>query len=924
MTAGPLVTARYQGSTRAVGQRSEYYGRVSLDLVGPPRRLYGDGAYAPPLFEPYVDALRVERESTPVELLACLPTGDTWLSQSARSLARLHAAFLIAEDPQGRLVGRAAATLAHQASLVRHVLRSPELHRVLIADEVGLGKTIEAGLLIQGLLEQNPGLRVLYLAPARLVANVYREFREKLDLHFRQYSAGEVAQADVDNDPLVVASIHRAVHPANRVRFAAVPPWDVLVVDECHHLSARGPNGQDANEQYDLVRVLIERQAPGARVILLSGTPHQGSRARFDNLLHLLRTRGESPAALSGRVIFRTKEDVRDWHGRPLFPKRDVREPHVVSLGPTYESWYADIAALYDGTGGTEAARRAATWAKGQALQWAASSVHAGLGFLCRLAIRRLDWTPEREPALAEALAALRPYKGGPPQEPVGALHRRMLAEVQRQMREHDADDMEELEEERWRPDSRALAQLMSRGTALLRSPAGHAKWLKLLDLLAETPDEKVVLFAQPVETVTALVEFLNERFGARPAVIIGGQSDEEREQQIAAFRRPEGPRLLVSSRAGGEGLNLQVARRLIHLDVPWNPMEMEQRIGRVHRFGSYQTIIVDTVVVQGTREVDTYRVAREKLRIAFGALASDQQRFETLFSRVMSLIPPQQLEEVLGAGAPGPITPEDSERLGELIEQGLRRWQEFHDEYAAQQRSIAALNPGHATWDDLRTFLSDRGGAESVAGFAVTEFREVGRQIVAEGVDVQALRLDGTIYSCGETGGMRPMAADGTVAHPLGLNVPPVARRLRASFFPDLPTGAAWLRVQGTLPEALLSRAGAGSTAVTLGVLGILRQRIRVAGGTAAEQDLELRLVLVSEEGDSREISAEHRGAVVRALLAAVRQQRPDTTGPWPARLAEAERGWLPRLGQPEEDDFAQGVRPVLWPVFAAIVEAS
>jgi len=80
------------------------------------------------------------------------------------------------------------------------------------------------------------------------------------------------------------------------------------------------------------------------------------------------------------------------------------------------------------------------------------------------------------------------------------------------------------------------------------------------------------------------------------------------------AFWRDDGPQFLVSSRAGGEGLNLQVARRLVHVAVPWNPMELEQRVGRVHRFKSRRTIIVDTIVVKDSREVDCYRIAREKL----------------------------------------------------------------------------------------------------------------------------------------------------------------------------------------------------------------------------------------------------------------------------------------------------------------------
>ena len=94
----------------------------------------------------------------------------------------------------------------------------------------------------------------------------------------------------------------------------------------------------------------------------------------------------------------------------------------------------------------------------------------------------------------------------------------------------------------------------------------------------------------------------------------------------MAAFWRPDGPRFLVSSRAGGEGINLQVARRLVHVDVPWNPMELEQRIGRVHRFGSRRTILVDTLVARESRETHAYQIARKKLvDIASALVPSDR-----------------------------------------------------------------------------------------------------------------------------------------------------------------------------------------------------------------------------------------------------------------------------------------------------------
>src|SRR5262249_32285364 len=154
------------------------------------------------------------------------------------------------------------------------------------------------------------------------------------------------------------------------------------------------------------------------------------------------------------------------------------------------------------------------------------------------------------------------------------------------------------------------LEQLIAQGVDLVCN-SGDEKWQIIKSqLLNGTGDEKVVLFAQPIETVTALARFLERESGIRPSIIIGGQDDSKRAQEVEAFKRLNGPQYLVSSRAGGEGINLQVARRLVHIDVPWNPMDLEQRVGRIHRFGSRETIIVDTVVVQDSREADAYRIA--------------------------------------------------------------------------------------------------------------------------------------------------------------------------------------------------------------------------------------------------------------------------------------------------------------------------
>ena len=126
-----------------------------------------------------------------------------------------------------------------------------------------------------------------------------------------------------------------------------------MIVDECHHLSDWAPGGGDPTRKFKLVRELIAQQGPEARVVLLSGTPHQGNIARFENLLNLLKREREPVGALAGRVIYRTKEDVRDWENRPLFPDRRVASPVVIDLGSEYRDWIESIHEFFSPSNGT-------------------------------------------------------------------------------------------------------------------------------------------------------------------------------------------------------------------------------------------------------------------------------------------------------------------------------------------------------------------------------------------------------------------------------------------------------------------------------------------------------------------------------------------------------------------------------------------
>jgi superfamily II DNA or RNA helicase len=904
--SGPLVPPY------ALLRRTEDFGMEELDLLRPPARFWSDGEPTPDGAQMHVDARRLRGIVSPAALLAEPPV-DNWMAMSRRSLARLHAWFLLVEDPQRRLEAQPIVTLAHQASVVQHIASQPFLQRVLLADEVGLGKTVEAGLLIKHVLEQKPGARVLYLAPARLVRNVRSEL-DRLGLGFRSWVASSDRDATL-KDPRVVASIHRAAYQGRIDEVISAPPWDMIIADECHHLSDWAPGGGKPVAQFKLVEKLAQKLAADGRLLLMSGTPHQGHPDRFKNLLRLLRRDGEREDVLAGRVIYRTKEDVQDWDGRPLFPKRQVNAPLVVDVGDDHQEWLGRILDFFEPAKARSRARgsqrRAAGWRASQALQWATSSVQAGLGYLVRQAVRARI-TRERLPILDEALTAMRPYRMGSHDEPLSSLFARISREVQKQLEDADVEDIEEDgDDDRWKPDIVALAALLDEGVGILRG-APDKKWELVWDrVLKPAGREKVVLFAQPIETVTTVADFIERKTGKRPAMIIGNQSEEERSREVATFWEPSGPQFLVSSRAGGEGLNLQVARRLVHLDVPWNPMELEQRIGRVHRFKSRKTILVDTVVVKDSREVDTYAFARQKLR-DIASMLVPEDRFESLFGRVMALVPPEELQDVLAQGPVGPLSDEDRKKLSELVTRGFEQWKSFHERYSSQQGEIRALDPGDATWDDLASFARIHLQAAPAEDFSALRFAWDAGEVRDLEERANVLLVGGKAFACGDYGGMPVTRADGATAERLGTNVGPMTRALRAAAFTDTATGAAHVR----WPEE-----SARPVEGVFGVVIFVRQSVRWEGGAYVEQATTLHCSVVDSKGDATHVAGKDRGPLVRALLDSTVRRDPHDDATLVEAIGSVQTDQLNALRRPSDEDRQLGVVHAVTPLFAVIV---
>lgn len=905
------MLVNYNDSVHVVFRSYEDYGFETYDLAGPPQRLSSENDITAQVISS-VDKRRVQVIPSMTQIAFESIQSGPVLAKSKRALRKLNATFLLAEDPQRRLDVRKAATLMHQVSLVQHILERPELQRVLIGDEVGLGKTIEAGLIVQRLVLQNPNHRILYLAPAKLVQNVVDEFREKLDLDARAWVAGNLSDARLESDKIIIASINKAVFGENSQKILSSGPWDVLIVDECHHLSDWGQGGGSPNQAYKLVANLLKDQNASGRLILLSGTPHQGSETRFVNILRLLSEDENNFYGASGKVIFRTKDRVADWRGKPLFPGRQINSPIVVSMGLQYEEWYQSIGSLYEIGGFGAKSIRAAGWAKGQALQWAASSVEAGLGFLVRLGIRRLGWNLENF-VLQEALIALRPYRGGSKDEPIPLLFQRINKLINNKNFDTQDIDDEDSEDGEWHPDPNLLSKLLSDGITLLKNKSGVQKWNALIKLIDEKPKEKIVLFAQPIETVLVVARLLEDHYGVKPSIIVGAQKVDDRRAEVQHFQSASGPRFLVSSRAGGEGLNLQCSRWLIHLDVPWNPMELEQRIGRVHRFGSRKTILVDTIVTAGSREVDMYQIARRKL--AMVAQHLDPEEFENLFTRVMSLLPPKELEGLMSANLirEAYVGHLDHE-LGHLVREGFKTWNDFDSKYRTQAQNIRSLDSGLADWKDIQHYLIEYCGAKEGERASFTSFEFSDGEIIAVDDYINTLQIDEKEFYVGDTGGLLPINKAGKPIMQIGLNTDLLKNQLKEHFQVNEEGSVIFLRKTKEF-DFLNIKSG------PILIFNFLVQRLRQDGISWTEISINSRFFIEGTNTILRELSSAEILKFIKILPETKKMKDANLNGIDIFELAKKESEIYQLLKKPEDMDLSIGVRHAVWPITLIVI---
>lgn len=573
--------------------------------------------------------------------------------------------------------------LPHQVVLV-HRIANANPKRFLIADEVGLGKTIEAALVLRELASRGELQRAIMIVPAGLVENWRRELNEVFNLDFEVFGAdGDVTDrktnAFAKHNRLIV-SVDTLKRPARVKRLLDAPSWDLVVFDEAHHLSVyRYGNKVKKTENFKLAEALRNHCRD---LLLLSATPHQGDHFRFWMLIRLLhpelfeneRDMVDNRYRLNAVVIRRTKADACAADGSPLFARRMVHTEGF-NLSEAERAFY-DALLEYLKDGYDLAAKQGS---KGQALGFvmtifqkiAASSFAAICATLRRRLLmltiqeaierdERLD-VDGRNQVLEEARQIIHEMYELPYDAIGNAQTEQMLADAKVLLLKKRQEALSFVTTaERW-SDTELDASSGEESAAMLVTLALPEERRRIRELLARypataetksttlvnalrhiwrlNPDEKIVVFATYLGSVEAIRKHLAEVFPDKGVDVLKGGDHGAKTAAQKRFKRLDGSKVLVCTAAGREGINLQFARILFNYDLPWNPMDLEQRIGRIHRYGQQSTAQIYNLVAADTIEGQIYLLLEEKLNdIArtLGKLDDQGQVAEDLRAQVL------------------------------------------------------------------------------------------------------------------------------------------------------------------------------------------------------------------------------------------------------------------------------------------------
>ena len=564
--------------------------------------------------------------------------------------------------------------LPHQRIAVYQRMLPQARLRFLLADDAGAGKTIMTGLYVREGLSRRTIRRVLVVPPAGLVGNWHRELKKLFQLQFKIVTGADAK----DNNPfvgagsdLVVVSVDSLRSPRlfNALRDARVIPYDLVVFDEAHKLSAnRDPDGTfRPTDRYRLAEAIAgvrelpdEWRLPWAahHLLLLTATPHMGKEYPYYCLWRLL-----EPELFSTETAFakfpresrdryfirRVKEEMVDLRGKPLYPERlcdtvsydlslgEISEQALYDRTTSYIRHYYNQARLLN--------RQAARFAMTIFQRRLASSTWA---LLCSFRNRqaKLD-------ALIDDIQS-----GRVPEEELRSQQERLNRKVREgrlvdvlAVKTADEETSAAGAEEHDESEAEAIGAFIATNLAELvverdqvrdlirlaeavHNSGRESKFERMAELLRapQYRDQKVIIYTEHRDTLDFLTRRLEGMgYADQVAFIHGGLGYEERDAQVERLRQPhdaehDGARFFVGTDAAAEGINLQFCWILINYDVPWNPARLEQRMGRIHRYGQKRDRVAIINLVAGkTREGRVIKTLLDKLEEIRKQLGSDK-----------------------------------------------------------------------------------------------------------------------------------------------------------------------------------------------------------------------------------------------------------------------------------------------------------
>lgn len=465
--------------------------------------------------------------------------------------------------------------LPHQVNAAIRVLTKMGT-RAILGDEVGLGKTVEAGIIMKELIARGLAQRILILTPASLTTQWREEMAAKFNEHFISHDDPEFKGFDAHDK--IISSIDTAKLDKH-VPDIISQDWDLTIVDEAHYLKNR------STQRYRLMETLFTRY-----LLMLTATPMQNSLKELFNLIHLCR-----PGLLGSEAHFQ-QAFIGDTQGRKLLNARDLqkllREVMIRN-------------------------RRTET----------------GLSFPERnVETHRIQASPEEYDLNLHLERFIRDYYEGQFALPLITLQREMASSTEalvstlHKMAEGDMIDI-----------GRPFQELVAHAERV----KVNAKADFVVDLFRNMPD-KAIVYTQFRRTQDMLVERLRAG-GIKVTPFHGAMNQNQKTRALDEFRGPN--QVLLCTDSGSEGLNLQFAHVLINYDLPWNPMRVEQRIGRVHRIGQESDVVIINLAVKDTIEDYVLEVLFEKIKlfeVAIGEMdliLSNMTTTESLDTKILAVI---------------------------------------------------------------------------------------------------------------------------------------------------------------------------------------------------------------------------------------------------------------------------------------------